>query len=148
MFFPFKWVLSMTSAYCLQIYVSICSPIYMYIILYIIHYPPTQRHMASDFLFVIAAMFPPRIHLIFPSFLFLGVLFVLFLFFSSFFFLDSWRLHNPRLSKLSAMLPLQLLLAFKWICKRRMFSPNRNDKQCEWSRFEVQKSAGSTFLII
>lgn len=31
---------------------------------------------------------------------------------------------------------------------RRLFSPNRNDKQCEWSRFEVQKSAGSTFLII
>jgi len=77
----------MTSAYCLQIYVSICSPIYMYIILYIIHYPPTQRHMASDFLFVIAAMFPPRIHLIFPSFLFLGVLFVLFLFFLLFFWI-------------------------------------------------------------
>lgn len=141
----------MTSAYCLQIYVSICSPIYMYIILYIIHYPPTQRHMASDFLFVIAAMFPPRIHLIFPSFLFLGVLFVLFLFFSSFFF---W-IHGACIILACRSCQQCCHCSCYWhsneyvnVASRRLFSPNRNDKQCEWSRFEVQKSAGSTFLII
>jgi len=140
----------MTSAYCLQIYVSICSPIYMYIILYIIHYPPTQRHMASDFLFVIAAMFPPRIHLIFPSFLFLGVLFVLFLFFLLFFWI-----HGACIILACRSCQQCCHCSCYWhsneyvnVASRRLFSPNRNDKQCEWSRFEVQKSAGSTFLII
>lgn len=140
----------MTSAYCLQIYVSICSPIYMYIILYIIHYPPTQRHMASEFSVCYCCDVSPTDPFDFPSFLFWGS-FRTFSIFSSFFL---W-IHGACIILACRSCQQCCHCSCYWhsneyvsVASRRLFSPNRNDKQCEWSRFEVQKSAGSTFLII
>lgn len=121
MFFPFKWVLSMTSAYCLQIYVSICSPIYMYIILH----PPSDTWQAI-FRFsvcycchVLCAPLPADpFDFSFFSFFFRGVLF------SVFGFLFFWGIHGACIilacRSCQRCSPLQLLLAFKWICKRRI----------------------------
>jgi len=112
--------------------------------LYIIHYTPTQRHMASDFLFVIAPMFPPRIHLIFLP-LFWGVLFRTLFFFG--FLIFFFGIHGACIILACRSCQQCCHCSCYWhsneyvnVASRRLFSLNRNNKQWQWSRFARCKS--------
>jgi len=129
----------MTSAYCLQIYVSICSPIYMYIVHYTLYTHPATH--GKRFSVCYCSDVSPTDPFDLPS-TFLGGSFS-YIFFGFFFF----GIHGACIILACRSCQQCCHCSCYWhsneyvnVASRRLFSLNRNNKQWQWSRFARCKS--------